>query len=95
MYISELRLTNFRGFSNEKSITFNEGTNVIIGHNNAGKTSIIKSLEILFSDKKNKRLTINDFNKNITISELKQVRLKLNYLRNYLNLKMMMITLRT
>lgn len=71
MYISELRLTNFRGFKNKKSINFKEGTNVIIGHNNAGKTSIIKSLEILFSDKTNKRLTINDFNRNITIDELK------------------------
>lgn len=72
MYISELILENFRGFKDSKSILFNGGTNVIIGHNNAGKTSIIKALELLFGDKKNKRLTIDDFNKNITIDELKE-----------------------
>ncbi len=71
MYISELTLENFRGFKNSKSISFNEGTNVIIGHNNAGKTSVIKALELLFGEK-NKRLNIDDFNKNITIDELKE-----------------------
>lgn len=72
MYISELTLENFRGFKNKTSICFNEGTNVIIGHNNAGKTSIIKALELLFDNTKNRHLTINDFNKNIGIDELKE-----------------------
>lgn len=71
MYISELTLKNFRGFKDSKSVLFSEGTNVIIGHNNAGKTSILKALELLFGKEK-KRLTIDDFNKNITIGELKE-----------------------
>ena len=72
MYITELILENFRGFKDSKSIFFSEGTNVIIGHNNAGKTSVIKALELLFGNEKSKRLTIDDFNKNITIEELKE-----------------------
>ena len=38
---------------------FNSGLNVIIGENDAGKTSLIDSLKILFSKKK---IDINDFN---------------------------------
>lgn len=72
VYISELKLENFRGFKDNKSICFVEGTNVIIGHNNAGKTSVLKALELLFGNRRNKRLSIDDFNKNITIGELKK-----------------------
>ena len=38
---------------------FNQGLNVIIGENDAGKTSLIDSLKILFSKKK---IDMNDFN---------------------------------
>ncbi len=71
MYISELTLTNFRGFKNPTKILFTEGTNVIIGHNNSGKTTVIKGLELLFDSEKNKRLCIHDFNKNLSIDEIK------------------------
>ncbi|CCQ93710.1 RecF/RecN/SMC N domain protein [[Clostridium] ultunense Esp] len=72
MYISELILENYRGFKGRKSIFFKEGTNILIGHNNSGKTSILKALELLFSDGKSKSLSIDDFNKNISIEELKE-----------------------
>ncbi|MGH1160294.1 ATP-dependent nuclease [Bacillus mycoides] len=72
MYISELTLANFRSFKEEKTINFHEGTNVIIGHNNAGKTTIIKALEILFNSKKTKKLSIDDFNKNTTCEQLRK-----------------------
>ncbi|MGG0175202.1 ATP-dependent nuclease [Gottfriedia acidiceleris] len=71
MYISELKVTNFRGFTSESTIEFKEGINVVIGHNNAGKTTIIKALEILFDNKSSKRLNINDFNHNIELEKLK------------------------
>ena len=60
------------GFKGRKSIFFKEGTNILIGHNNSGKTSILKALELLFSDGKSKSLSIDDFNKNISIEELKE-----------------------
>ena len=72
MYISELTLENFRGFKEKTIINFNEGINVIIGHNNAGKTSILKALELMFYNKRSKRLNLDDFNKNIDMGELKK-----------------------
>ncbi|MBA2864393.1 ATP-dependent nuclease [Methanococcus maripaludis] len=72
MYISEITLTNFRGFNNKTTIQFKEGINVIIGHNNSGKSTIIKALELLFETGITKRLTIDDFNKNVKIDDLKE-----------------------
>ena len=72
MYISQLSLTNFRGFSNTETIlNFKEGINVILGENNAGKTTVIKALDILFNNKSTKKLGINDFNRNIDLESLK------------------------
>ena len=64
MYISELSIENFRSFDENTTVHFNEGTNVIIGQNNAGKTTIIKALDFLFNNKSSKKLSINDFNRN-------------------------------
>ena len=71
MYIAKLFIENFRSFKNQTKIEFHEGINVIIGQNNAGKTTVIKALELLFSNNKSKRLLIDDFNKNTTVEELK------------------------
>lgn len=64
MYISELSIKNFRSFNEKTTVHFNEGTNVIIGQNNAGKTTIIKALSLLFNNKSSKKLNVNDFNRN-------------------------------
>ena len=71
MYIFELSIDNFRTFNGKTTIEFHEGTNVIIGQNNAGKTTVIKALELLFDSQKSKRLSIDDFNRHTTIAELK------------------------
>lgn len=55
--LKKLSVKNFRSLDNF-TLEFNEGLNVIIGENDAGKTSIIDSLKILFSKKK---IDINDF----------------------------------
>lgn len=70
MYISKIQITNFRNFK-EKEIEFNDGVNVIIGHNNAGKTNLIKAMSLVIDSQKPKRLEVDDFNKNLTLSELK------------------------
>lgn len=70
MFISELIIENFRSFSNATSINFHEGTNVIIGQNNAGKTTVIKALQLLFDYNSNKRLSIDDFNRSMPITDL-------------------------
>jgi len=73
MYISEIEIQNFRNFppattiggkSAGTKITFSEGLNVIIGHNNAGKTNLIKALQLVFDFQKIKRrITVDDFSK--------------------------------
>lgn len=70
MYISKIQIYNFRSFKGLVEIYFHEGINVIIGANNSGKSNLLKALSLIFDDK-NKRLTIDDFNKEIPIEELK------------------------
>mgnify|MGYP002660992474 CR=1 FL=1 len=62
MYISKIDIENFRNFKN-KEIEFNDGVNVIIGHNNAGKSNLIKALALVLDFQGTKRLEIDDFNK--------------------------------
>lgn len=71
MYIKELNITNFRGFKKSTKIMFSDNINIIIGANNSGKTTIIKALELLFSDGTSKRCFIEDFNHGTSIDELK------------------------
>jgi putative ATP-dependent endonuclease of OLD family len=70
MYISKIHINNFRNFKN-KEIAFNDGVNVIIGHNNAGKTNLIKAISLVIDNERSKRLNADDFNKNATLEELK------------------------
>lgn len=67
MYIEQIEIDNYRNFSPAENglvtkIKFSEGTNVIIGHNNAGKTNLIKALQLIFDSRKAKgRITVDDF----------------------------------
>lgn len=70
MYISKIHIKNYRSFD-DVEIEFNEGVNVIIGHNNAGKSNLIKALALFFDHNIKKQLEIDDFNKYISINELK------------------------
>lgn len=60
MYISEIQIINYRNYLDEK-ITFKPGINIIIGANNAGKTNLIKALELVFGIRRKDALTIDDF----------------------------------
>jgi len=53
MKLIDLKLTNFKKLSNlpQPTITFNEDITVLVGANNAGKTSILKSIQKLFKTK--------------------------------------------
>lgn len=53
MYISKIGIDNYRNFKpaiiveGEKggtTVEFVDGTNIIIGHNNAGKTNLLKAI---------------------------------------------------
>jgi len=69
MYISQIKISNFRNFT-EQTVLFNEGVNVIIGHNNAGKTNLLKALSLVLDNSTSKRLETDDFNKNIEFSQM-------------------------
>ncbi len=55
MYISELKLWNFRKYGKDKwslenphlTVPFNSGTNVLIGENDSGKTAIIDAIKLV------------------------------------------------
>ncbi len=60
MYLSKIRLTNYRGFHNH-AIDFQPGLNVIIGENNGGKTTLLRALTLVFERKARLRPTLHDF----------------------------------
>jgi len=63
MYISKLEISNFRNFRTGV-IEFTPEINVIIGHNNAGKTNLINALQLVFDHKNNRaKVSVDDFNK--------------------------------
>lgn len=70
MYISKILIDGYRSFK-DTEVLFNDGVNVIIGHNNAGKTNLIKALSLVINYQGDKRLDIDDFNKHIPLLELK------------------------
>ncbi|MEK5373407.1 ATP-dependent nuclease [Paenibacillus sp. FSL P2-0173] len=72
MYISSISIENFRNFKINTTINFNEGMNVIIGHNNSGKSNLLKALELVLSVGSSKKLSVDDFNKEVTINDLKK-----------------------
>ena len=49
MYISKMKLNNFRSFDGENIVEFSKGINYFVGDNNAGKTTIFKALEFIQS----------------------------------------------
>ncbi|MBD8027595.1 AAA family ATPase [Ureibacillus sp. Re31] len=70
MYISKIEIKNYKNFK-ANTIEFNEGLNVIIGHNNAGKSNLLRAMALIFNPSVKKNLSIDDFNKQLTLDELK------------------------
>lgn len=51
MYISKMKLENFKCFKGNKELTFKPGVNYFVGNNNCGKTTVFKAIEFLKSAK--------------------------------------------
>ncbi|MDR8389829.1 AAA family ATPase [Aliifodinibius sp. S!AR15-10] len=64
MYLSKVKIKNYRNFKN-KTVLLNPGLNVIIGHNNSGKTNLIKALKLVFDRSSHEKPSIDDFCKKI------------------------------
>src|SRR5208283_1698475 len=60
MFLAEVRILNYRCFA-DQTVQFRPGVNVLLGENNAGKTTIIKALGLLLDHKARRRPTFFDF----------------------------------
>ena len=60
MYISHIKIINYRNF-HEFCMNFHDGLNVIVGANNAGKTGLLKAINLLSEPG---QISVEDFNKN-------------------------------
>lgn len=70
MYLSELRLWNFRKYGSINSepgliVPFNNGLNLLVGENDSGKTTIIEAIKYILGTQSNdfQRMTEKDFYK--------------------------------
>src|SRR5690554_425428 len=71
MFISKIEIENYRNFDST-SVRFKDGINLIIGENNSGKSNLIKSLAMIFDQTAKRQLSVDDFNNNISLEELKK-----------------------
>ena len=60
MYIAGIKIQNYRCF-NGIEIDFNQGVNIIIGENNAGKTALVRALGLIFNRGNRPAIDIYDF----------------------------------
>lgn len=60
MYIKKIHIQNYRNF-NKFTMDFHKGLNVIIGANNAGKTGLLRAINLLNTPSD---ISVDDFNKN-------------------------------
>jgi putative ATP-dependent endonuclease of OLD family len=70
MFISKINIKGFRNFK-QTEVQFKDGFNVVIGHNNAGKTNLLKTLFLVLDCQSSKRLELDDFYNNSTLADLK------------------------
>lgn len=59
MYIKQIKISGFRNFK-EATVPFHEGVNVIIGHNNTGKSNLLRALGLVLGYYNNRDLHTND-----------------------------------
>jgi len=51
MYISKIKLHNFKGFKGDHEILFDKGVNFFVGDNNCGKSSVFEAIDFIRSKK--------------------------------------------
>lgn len=71
MYIKEVQISNFRSFK-EALIPFHEGVNVIIGHNNTGKSNLLRAIGLVLGYKDGHRLGTSDLFYETDVATLQQ-----------------------
>ena len=70
MYIKEIKISNFRNFQ-EAAVPFHEGINVIIGHNNTGKSNLLRAMGLVLGRSDGHRLGTSDIFYDTNVATLK------------------------
>lgn len=70
MYISKIEILRYKGFKNV-TIEFKDGLNVILGHNNGGKSTVLDAIALVIDTERKKKLSTWDFYQGISLDELK------------------------
>lgn len=60
MYISRIKVRNFKSFSGSVKLDFKQGFNVITGPNGSGKSNIIDAVQFVFGELGSKRMRVPD-----------------------------------
>lgn len=71
MFISKIQVENFRSFETTE-VEFHEGINVLIGHNNCGKSNLLTAMALIFDNSISKQLEVDDFYNGISLEKLKE-----------------------
>ena len=70
MYISKVVISNYKAFKTA-TVKFEDGLNVIIGHNNGGKSTLLDAISLVIDSNRNRKLSVWDFNQ-YSIGETKR-----------------------
>ena len=70
MYIKEIKISNFRNFK-DASVPFHEGVNVILGHNNTGKSNLLRAIGLVLGFSDGHRLGTSDIFYDTNVATLK------------------------
>ncbi|MCC6277275.1 MAG: AAA family ATPase [Oligoflexia bacterium] len=79
MYVSKVRIENFKRFKGAFTLELNQGTNILVGNNEAGKSTIIEAIHLGLTGLLNGRpakseLTQYLFNKEVELEYLQSLR---------------------
>lgn len=78
MFIKEIKISNFRNFK-DASVPFHEGVNVLIGHNNTGKSNLLRAIGLVLGYSDGHRLGTSDlfYETDIAILQQQSPRIKI------------------
>ena len=69
MYISKIKLHNFKGFKGDHELNFDKGVNFFVGDNNCGKSSVFEAIDFIRSKKeRNEIITKTELESNDFVS---------------------------
>lgn len=69
MYISKVKILGYKGFK-EATIELQDGLNVILGHNNGGKSTLLDAIALVIDTERKKKLSAWDFYQGVSLKDL-------------------------